>query len=115
MADTEPDWDRLSRERPDMPKFDASKRPSWSLVRWLAPSWLAVAIPGVLGLGYGVAGIVGAAPLFAIFAVLPGAFFAYLAFGIAYSLFTGRRPSGADAFNRAARMLQRDVRHPGTD
>ena len=113
MADIQPDWDRLSRERPDMPTFDAAKRPSWSVIRWLAPSWLAVAIPGALGIGYGIAGVVGAAPLFAIFALLPGAFFAYLAFVIAYSLVTGCRPPGSETFSRAARVLQRDVRHPG--
>jgi hypothetical protein len=111
----QPDWDRLSRERPDMPEFDAAKRPSWSLIRWLAPSRLAMAIPVVLGLGYGIAGIVGAAPLFAVFALLPGAFFAYLAFGVACSFVTGRRAPGGRAFKRFARVLQRDLRHPGTD
>jgi hypothetical protein len=115
MADIQPEWDRLSRDRPDMPKLDPSKRPSWSLIRWLAPSWLAAAVPGVLGLAYGIAGIVGAAPLFAVFALLPGAFFAYLAFSVAYSFFTGRRPPGARAFRRMARVLLRDVRHPGTE
>jgi hypothetical protein len=114
MADMQPDRDRLKREHADTPAVGAAKRPSWAVIRWLAPSWLKFAIPGVLGLGYGIAGIVGAAPLFAVFALLPGAFFAYLAFGVACFLFTGRAP-GAGAFKRIARVLLRDLRHPGTD
>jgi hypothetical protein len=114
MADTQRNLDRLKRERPDMPEFGTARRPSWAFVRWLAPSWLAIAVPGVLGLAYGIAGIVGAAPLFGIFMLLPGALFAYFAFAIACSFFTDRVP-GARGFNRFARILRRDLRHPGTD
>jgi hypothetical protein len=111
VANTQTDWDRL---RPDVPTLDQARRPSWALIRWLAPSWLAVAVPGVLCLAFGIAGITGAAPLETVFLLLPGAFFSYLAFGVACFVFTNKAP-GAKGFDRIGRFLQRDVRHPGAD
>jgi hypothetical protein len=115
MTDTQPDWERLQRERPDMPSIDPEKRPSWALIRWLAPSWIAVAVPAVLCLAFGIAGITGSAPLVTAFLLLPGGLLAYLAFGVAYALLTNKKVPGVKGFDRAGRFLQRDVRHPGAD
>ena len=98
-----------------MPAFVPSRRPSFGFVLWLLPSWLAVAVPAAACLGFGVAAVVGAAPLFCVFGLLPGAFLAYLAFGVAVGVFTGNAAPGAKGVGNMARFLQRDVRHPRTD